>query len=128
MRKTGFMETLKRICMEDPRYDMEAYIFMREALDHTIKTLKKPDDGPERHITGQELSEGIRQYALQEFGPITFEVLDSWGVKKTDDFGEIVFNLVNAGELGKTEEDKREDFKDSYDFYEVFKKPFLVNT
>lgn len=121
------METLKKIYAEDSRYDMEAYVFMREALDYTIKTLKKPDKGPERHISGEELLEGIRQYALQEFGPIALKVLNTWGIKSTEDFGEVVFNLVNAGELGKTEEDKREDFKNSYDFQEAFEIPFLPN-
>jgi len=125
MRETGFMETLKKIYAEDSRYDMEAYVFMREALDYTIKMLKKPDKGPERHISGEELLEGIRQYALQEFGPITLKVLNTWGIKTGEDFGEIVFNLVNAGELGKTEEDKRDDFKNSYDFREAFEIPFL---
>jgi len=125
MRKTAFMDVIKKICAKDTRYDMEAYIFIREALDNTIKRLKKPDKGPERHVSGQELSEGVRLYALEEFGPITLKVLNSWGIEKTEDFGEIVFNLVNAGELGKTEEDKRDDFSNSYDFYEVFKKPFL---
>ena len=125
MRETGFMETLKKIYAEDRRYDMEAYVFMREALDYTIKTLGKPDKGPERHISGEELLEGIRRYALQEFGPITLKVLNTWGINNTEDFGDIVFNLVNAGELGKTEEDKREDFKNSYDFREAFEIPFL---
>ena len=125
MRETGFMEVIKKICAKDERYDIEAYIFMREALDYTIKKLKKPDKGPDRHVSGQELSEGIRKYALAEFGPITLTVLNSWGIKKTEDFGEIVFNLVSVGELGKTEDDKRDDFTNSYDFYEVFKKPFL---
>ncbi len=125
MREIEFIDIVKGICSKDKRYDIESYLFMREALDHTIKKLKKPDKGSERHVSGQELAEGIRQYALDQFGPITLKVLDSWGIKRTEDFGEIVFNLVNAGELGKTDEDKRDDFINVYDFYEVFKKPFL---
>jgi len=125
MREIAFIEIVKKICAKDEHYDMEAYIFMREALDYTIKKLEKPDKGPDRHVSGQELAEGIRKYALEQFGPITFKVLSSWGIHRTEDFGEIVFNLVNAGELGKTDDDKRDDFNDSYDFYEVFKKPFL---
>ncbi len=125
MRKIAFIDVVKRICAKDERYDIEAYVFIREALDQTIKNFKKPDNGPDRHVSGQELAEGIRKYALDQFGPITLKVFNSWGIERTEDFGEIVFNLVNAGELGKTDEDKRDDFKNVYDFYEVFKKPFL---
>jgi uncharacterized repeat protein (TIGR04138 family) len=128
MRETAFIEAIKQICENDPRYDMEAYIFIREGLDHTIKVLQKPEKGPQRHVSGQELMEGIRQYALQEFGPMAFKVLTSWGIAKTEDFGEIVFNLVQSGELGKTDEDRREDFKDGYDFHDAFAKPFLPET
>lgn len=125
MRETAFMEAIKQICEDDPRYDIEAYIFIREGLDHTIKMLQKPEKGPARHVSGQELTEGIREYALSEFGPMAFKVLTSWGIKQTEDLGEVVFNLVQAGELGKTEEDRREDFKDGYDFHDAFEKPFL---
>ncbi len=128
MRETAFMEAIKRICDNDPRYDMEAYIFIREGLDYTIRMLQKPEKGPARHVSGQELMEGIRQYALTEFGPMALKVLNSWGIEKTDDFGEVVFNLVQSGELGKTEEDRREDFKGGYDFQEAFAKPFLPKT
>ena len=125
MRETAFIDIVKEICAKDERYDIEAYVFMREALDQTIKNLKKPDKGPDRHVSGQELAEGIRKYALKEFGPITLKVFNSWGIERTEDFGEIVFNLVDVGELGKTDEDTRDDFKNLYDFHEVFKKPFL---
>ncbi len=125
MRETAFIEAIKQICEDDPRYDMEAYIFIREGLDYTIKMLQKPEKGPARHVSGQELMEGLREYALNEFGPMAFKVLTSWGIKQTEDFGEVVFNLVQAGELGKTEEDRREDFKDGYDFHDAFEKPFL---
>ena len=125
MRETAFIEAIKQICENDSRYDMEAYIFIREGLDYTIRMLQKPENGPGRHVSGQELMEGIRQYALEEFGPMALKVLTSWRIKKTEDLGEIVFNLVQAGELGKTEEDRREDFKDGYSFHDAFEKPFL---
>ncbi len=128
MRETAFMEAIKQICDNDPRYDMEAYLFVREGLDYTIRMLQKPEKGPGRHVSGQELMEGIRQYALDEFGPMALKVLNSWGIEKTDDFGEVVFNLVQSGELGKTDEDRREDFKNGYDFQEAFEKPFLPKT
>ena len=125
MRESGFMENLKAVVQSDPRYDMEAYIFVREALDFTITDLKKPDDGPDRHISGAQLADGFRRYALQEFGPIALKVLNSWGLRCTNDIGEIVFNLVESGELGKREEDSKADFDSLYDFEEAFGKPFL---
>ncbi|NIY14277.1 MAG: hypothetical protein GWM98_05010, partial [Nitrospinaceae bacterium] len=79
----------------------------------TLKMLDKPSkSGRERHLSGQELLEGIRNFALQEFGPMSLRVLNTWGVNNTADFGEIVFNLVECGKLRKTEEDSRQDFLD----------------
>lgn len=125
MQETPFIEVVKGICTEDPRYHSDSYAFVRESLDFTAKMLKKPAEGTERHLTGQELLEGIRKYALEEFGPMARTVLNEWGVKRTEDFGEIVFNLVEAGTLGKTKDDKREDFANGYDFHEAFSKPFI---
>jgi uncharacterized repeat protein (TIGR04138 family) len=125
MQETPFPEVVRTICKKDPRYDSEAYFFVRSALDSTAKSLGKPTTGPSRHVSGHELLDGIRTYALNEFGPMAFTVLTAWGVKRSEDFGEIVFNLVEAGVLGRTEEDKREDFANGYDFSEAFTKPFL---
>lgn len=125
MKKPGFDETLALLLKEDPRYPREAYLFLRHALNFTIKDLKKPDQGPARHITGQELLEGIRRYTLQEFGPIARTVLAQWGITRTEDFGELVFNLVNHGLLGKTDRDKKEDFANGYSFQAAFTDPFL---
>jgi uncharacterized repeat protein (TIGR04138 family) len=125
MHKTAYIEVIKKICRNDPRYDIEAYIFMREALDYTIKAIKQSATGDDRHVSGRELTKGLRNYALQEFGPMAFTVLTSWGIKTTRDFGEIVFNLVGAGELGKREEDNIDDFNDVYDFHTEFELPFL---
>lgn len=125
MRKLNFEEALAEILEEDPRYDEQAYFFIREALDFTIKLLAKPVEGPERHVSGAELLKGIRVYATREFGPITRTVLKRWGIERSGDFGEIVFNLVTKGILGKTEEDRKEDFADAYDFHEAFVVPFL---
>jgi len=125
MNDTAYTEAIDQIYAKDPRYDRMAYVFVREALDFAVKTLDKPTDGPARHVTARELLEGIRAYALEEFGPMALTVLRAWGVKRTDDFGEIVFNLVEAGKLGKTEEDSKKDFASGYDFHETFAKPFL---
>lgn len=125
MNESPYTDVIKEIRKKDPRYEIEAYFFIREALNYSIARLKKPTQGPERHISGQQLLEGIREYALQEFGPATMTVLSSWGLTKTDDFGDLVFHLVESKQLSKTDEDKKEDFAGGYDFYEAFKKPFL---
>lgn len=125
MHEAAFMETVSEICRKDPRYRPDAYIFIREALDFTTKALKKMNRGPSKHVSGQELMEGVRRYALQEYGPMALTVLQTWGITRTDDFGEIVFNLVESGKLGKTDEDTREDFANGYDFRMAFENPFL---
>ena len=125
MRKVSFLEALEQIIREDKRYEIDAYVFLREGLDFASKMFDKPSDGPGRHVSGQELLEGIRVYARQEFGPMARRVLQRWGVTRTEDFGEIVFNMVGKGILGKTAEDSRADFAGVYDFDEVFVRPFL---
>ncbi|MFC1497112.1 Minf_1886 family protein [Verrucomicrobiota bacterium] len=125
MQELDFGKIVKDIISKDPRYDAEAYSFTREAVDFTVKTLDKPIEGPDRHISGRELLDGIRQYALQEFGPMALTVFRIWGINNTSDFGEMVFALVDSGVLGKTEQDNKEDFANGYDFNEAFAKPFL---
>ncbi|OVE76204.1 hypothetical protein BVX97_02100 [bacterium E08(2017)] len=125
MNQKPFLEVVKNICANDPRYDIEAYFFVRDALDFTTQTLdRSKTDEKNRHVSGRELLEGIRKYTLKEFGPMSLTVLGSWGIKGTEDFGEIVFNLVNSGKLGCTEDDKIEDFANGYDFNIAFAKPF----
>lgn len=125
MQSRTFEEAMSLILKEDIRYPLEAYVFLRLALDFTIRTMNKPAKGPARHISGQELLDGIRLYALQEFGPIARTVLDTWGITRTEDFGNLVFNLVNHGVLGKTDQDKIEDFANGYSFQNAFTEPFL---
>ena len=124
----SFQETVAAICKKDSRYQPDAYFFLVEALDVTVKNIRKNQPEHGRHVSGKELLEGIKEYALDEFGPLTFTVFAEWGVHATEDFGEIVFNLVEAGRLGKTESDSREDFKNGYDFDEAFLMPFEPRT
>lgn len=116
---------LDKILAGDPRYQRDAYLFVREALDFTQKKLTKSERGTVRHISGQELLDGIRDYALGQYGPMAHSLLTEWGVQRCEDFGEIVFNLVEWNILSKTEKDSREDFKGGYDFREAFIRPFL---
>jgi len=109
----------------DRRYDVQAYLFLREALDYTQKIVEKKSKEEVRHVSGQELLAGIRKYALEQFGPMTQMVFNAWGVGACEDFGEIVFNMVESSLLAKTTTDSREDFKNGYDFFEAFRRPFL---
>ena len=126
MQAASFEEAIEQIATQDLRYNREAYFFLREALDHTHRITGKPPKKNEvRHVSGQELLNGIREYALQQFGPMTLTVLEEWGIKRCEDFGEIVFNMVETKLLAKTEKDSREDFRKGYDFHDAFRKPFL---
>lgn len=125
MQEVNFEEALEKILAKDPRFHREAYLFVREALDYTQKLIGKQTPGQIRHISGQELLDGIRQYSLTQFGPMTMTVFQEWGVHKCRDFGEIVFNMVEIGLLAKTEKDSRADFDGGYEFEEAFRRPFL---
>ena len=126
MHEISFDEALGRIQAKDPRYQREAYLFVREALDRTRKTAAKGRRGRlSQHVTGQELLAGIREYALTQFGPMATMVLEAWGIHRCEDFGELVFNMVEEGWLANTEKDSRAAFEGGYDFDEAFRKPFL---
>src|ERR1700736_1404769 len=124
MQKIGFSEALDSIVAADPRYHRDAYVFLRDALDFTTKQQKKIKGTTVRHVAGPELLDGVRQYALKEFGPMVITVFGSWGIHSCEDIGHMVFNLIGAGIFGKTEEDSIEDFKNVYNFQDAFVKPF----
>ena len=124
MQEVNFDEVLDQILARDKRYSREAYQLVREALDFTQKLISKENRGTIRHVTGQELLDGIRQFALQQFGPMAATVLEEWGIRNCRDFGEMVFNMVESGLLAKTETDTREDFQNGYDFADAFSKPY----
>jgi uncharacterized repeat protein (TIGR04138 family) len=125
MQEINFQEAIAQIVAKDSRYQRDAYEFVREALDYTQKKIGKQAKGQLRHVTGQELLDGIRDFALQQFGPMTLTVFGEWGVRAGADFGEIVFNMVDIGLLAKTANDTRADFAGGYDFDDAFRKPFL---
>ncbi len=136
--------SIVELLRQDRRFKPEAYYFVFHALSyghkvlglgtpHTVEKLpspssgeKEPEEGTERHLTGQELCEAIRRYALDEYGYMAKCVLNSWGVKTTGDFGEIVFNLIRVGEMRKTDQDRREDFNDVYDFETALQTGFRI--
>lgn len=125
MQAIGFQEAVEKILATDQRYQAEAYSFLRDALETTLKRRKKASKKDlSSHVSGAELLEGFRIHALQECGPMTVTVLDYWGVKTCEDIGQMVFNLVNAGVFGKTDDDTLESFRHGYDFHEAFVQPF----
>jgi uncharacterized repeat protein (TIGR04138 family) len=124
MQSLNFDEILNSIVAQDPRYHREAYLFLREALEHTQRALKKAKKPEPQHVTGKELLDGIREYAVAQYGPMSKMVLNEWGIHATEDFGEIVFNMVDHGLLSKTPDDSRDHFKGGYDFDEAFARPF----
>jgi uncharacterized repeat protein (TIGR04138 family) len=119
MEDNNVVTELERVAASDSRYRLEAYVFVMGSLEYTLSKL-----GRRGHVSGAELLDGIKEFARERFGLTARMVLEHWGVRKTDDFGEIVFNLVAARILGKTEQDSREDFRNVYDFREVFEKEY----
>src|SRR4030095_13842294 len=107
MPKIDFAEALNQIIAEDPRYTRDAYCFLRDALDFTIKQRRKSKEisGQRTHVTGQQLLEGVRVYAVKQFGPMVTTVFSYWGVRRCEDFGHMVFNLVRGGIFGKQDND-----------------------
>lgn len=136
-------QQLALLLKEDRRYRLDAYMFVFEALGYAqdvmgmgtesqsepVAEIDEEDDeldGPQRHVSGQELCEAIRRFALQQYGLMAKTVLGSWGIHETGDFGEIVFNLIRIGRMRKTPHDRREDFDDVYDFQTAFREEFKI--
>ena len=134
---------IAKLLKEDRRYPLEAYIFVFEALHYAQDVLRlgcesasepggspsqedEENPGPQRHVTGQELCEAIRQFAQEQYGYMAKLVLGNWGMHSTRDFGEIVFNLIRIGRMRKTPHDRREDFNDVYDFEQAFRQEFRI--
>jgi len=114
-----FIQKIEKVAGNYPQYKIEAYSFVLAGLNYTVREYKRP-----RHITGAQLCEGIRDFAKNQFGPLTKCVLEYWGIHCTRDFGEIVFALIQAGLMSKTDEDRVADFEDVYDFEQVFCKEY----
>ena len=104
-------------------YPIEAFTFVREGLTFTAQRIHpEPESVPEsdRHISGQQLCLGLRDYAIHQYGLMAPVVLDHWHVRRTDDFGRIVFAMIGEGLMSKTAEDTLEDFRAVFDFDEAF--------
>ena len=114
-----FDTIVDRIHSFDTRYHVDAYEFVMEALSYTQRKFRAI-----KHVTGEELLEGMKELLLDEYGPMTITVLKFWGINSTQDFGHIVFNLVNNSVLSQTQDDTIDTFKDAYDFQEVFDRGY----
>lgn len=106
-----FWERVHAICEQDPRYRREAYEFVLRGLEHTMSRIV----GEHRHVSGQELLQGLVDLARQEFGDMAWIVCQEWGIRTSEDFGSIVFHLVEAGLLGKQPGDTIDDFAGGVD-------------
>ena len=125
MQKIGFAEAVDRIIAEDSRYHRDVYAFVRDALDFTVKQQKKNKEGAPRHVTPSQLLDGIRLFALKEFGPMVPIVFGYWNVRSCEDLGYIVFNMIRKEILGKNDTDTLDQFRDGYDFNEAFVLPYM---
>jgi len=123
MQSLDFDAAIRRIVASDDRYSPDAYTFVQEGIRYTQKTLGR-DKQPQKHVGGKELLRGIRDYGLSLYGPMTATVLEEWGVRSCEDFGEIVFNLIKFNQATRSDTDSRDDFKNGYDFDEAFRQPF----
>ena len=127
----SFSELLR----SDTRYKREAYQFVTEALHFAQEELgmgTPPQYDPnqekyEPHLTGQQLCEAVRVYALEQFGYMAKVVLNSWGLKSTSDVGDIVYNLIAIGKMKKSRRDRREDFDNVYEFDEALRERFRIS-
>lgn len=124
------MSTISRAIERDVRYHPNAYQFVYAALRFTQQCLNRPvtsvAENDDAHISGVELLDGIRAFALNQFGLMTRTVFGQWGIRTTDDFGQIVFELIDRGEMSKTDRDRLSDFYDVYDFGDVFDRNYRV--
>jgi uncharacterized repeat protein (TIGR04138 family) len=136
---------LVKLLTEDRRYKLEAYQFVGAGLEYAQEVLgmgtpgprkgrKKSkdrelelaDERPVRHVTGQDLCQALRQLAHDQYGYLAKLVLASWGVQRTSDFGEIVYNLIKIGKMSKSDDDRRADFENVYDFDQAFVRDFAI--
>ena len=126
-REPTIEDQIRLLALKDGRYSPEAFSFLFEALPQAVRLAGKENaTGTERHVTGQEVLQGMRAHALQLFGPLAAAVWRSWGVRETLDWGRIVFLLVDNGLLNRQDSDTIQDFEAGFDFDEVFVRQYRV--
>jgi uncharacterized repeat protein (TIGR04138 family) len=125
MKDQAFLLTIQKILDKDSRFSPEAYTFINDAVVYTVSKINAEKDRKERHISGLELLEGIKDFAVSQFGPMAYEVLSSWGLNDSMSIGYVVFNMVDHQLLGKSDNDSIADFDNSFNLKEQLTKPFL---
>lgn len=125
MQPVEYEQSVFSILKRDKRFDAQAYVFLKEALDFTLKRVADANGGRVRHVSGPELLDGFRDLALEQFGPMASTLMTEWGVRKCQDVGDMVFLLIEEQVFGKQESDSREDFSGSFDLEESLTRPFL---
>jgi uncharacterized repeat protein (TIGR04138 family) len=125
MQAMQFEQSVVSILKRDKRFDPHAYFFLKDALDFTLKRIAENNEGQARHVSGPELLEGYRDFALEQFGPMASTLMAEWGVRKCLDVGDMVFHLIEEQVFGKQDSDRREDFSECFDFEDSLIEPFL---
>jgi len=125
MQPTQFMDAVHAVIARDPRYDIGAYYFLKDALDFTVKRVMDGNEGEHRHVSASELIYGFRDLALQEFGPMASTLMSEWNLKTCNDIGVMVFLLIEEGAFGKQDSDTPEDFSSIFNLVESLDAPFL---
>jgi uncharacterized repeat protein (TIGR04138 family) len=128
--------TLEQVVAEVGLYPVDAYEFVQQALSFTVQRIHGEEaeladakgGGRSRHITGQDLCQGLREFALAQWGLLARSVLRRWNITCTLDFGRIVFALIEANQLQKTDEDSINDFRNVYDFKTAFETGYRIET
>ena len=124
MNPDKIRQIVNDITLKDRRFKEDAYYFLNEAVIFSAEYFSKPDFGADRHLSGPELLDGIREFTLSEFGPMSMTVLKNWGIHTTLDIGHVIFNLIDAGVLSASPQDRLGDFDAVYDFHDAFIEPF----
>lgn len=125
MQAIQFEESIANILDRDARFDAQAYFFLKEALDFTLKRIAEENAGQARHVSGPELLAGFRDCALEQFGPMASTLMAEWGVHRGEDVGDMVFHLIEEQVFGKQESDSHQDFADVFDLLQALQQPFL---
>lgn len=125
MQALPYEHAIEAIVKRDPRFHPQAYIFLKESLDFTLKKISDENNGHARHVTGGELLLGFRDLALDQFGPMAATLFSEWGLRQCSDVGDMVFLLIEEQVFGKQDSDTKEDFSDVYSFHEAFVAPYL---
>ncbi len=125
MQAIQFEQAVAAILQRDKRFDPHAYFFLKDALDFTLKRIAEGNGGQARHVSGPELVTGLRDLALEQFGPMAATLMSEWGVRKCGDIGDMVFHLIEEQIFGKQESDRPEDFSGNFDLEESLRIPFI---